>query len=527
MARWKLVMKKSITALGLWRTLANSGLQEAEAITLAGAIFDVMRGPVPPAPALRREARAFNTPLQDFWAYGYLDSYQAPTDPNFDLFLDFLEAFQYELRGEIERPVDWELLAVARWHALKGEPYSRSSTAASSLTTSDLSGESPTIPDLCTPHFVSRRLRMSQPTLLRIYYSLKKAISFRCQLTLRLLQDCKNSLQLLSTYVNLWNSYSAAALRLHEIFKGFFDVLQGIYEEKWTGGEQGPEASIVRMMVLAWRRKVFTPLESLLNEQTFNLLQIHRAFTLHQLQNPSPRSGRKVLLEDPEGILLQRYSLHSTFQAFLDLSVHEKSVLFLDHSQVVPEQPFLTLHLGIVESGKVMLSELMGDPVVFQRGVQADLKFVKRLVPVATYRELESVYATQEAVLWQRHFLTLQSSSWVRVPPSLHDSDPILNSAFGLMLFSACPNRALVQAFIEYLLAVDQRNRKHMERYVELVEEIPGKYELEDEKVDFEAGRARCHRDMLGGWNLFSLWRDVRLEDLQLLSLREDMQICD
>jgi hypothetical protein len=299
-------MKKSITALSLWRNLANSGLQEEDAISLAYSLFELLKDPIPPAPVLRREARAFNTPLQDFWAYGHHDTCPTSPDPSFDLFLNFLEASQYEFRTEIEQPADWELLAVARWHALKGETYSHTSTATSSLAASDLSVESPTMPDLQMPRFVSRRMRTAQPTLLRIYYYLKKAISCRCQLILRLLQDCTTSLQLLSTYVKLWNGYMTGALRLHEVFKGYTDLLQDLYEEKWVGGDQGPAMSLVRMMVLAWRRKVFTPLQTVLNETLLDILHLHRTNALLQARNPSPRSSRRCLLEDPEGVLLQR-----------------------------------------------------------------------------------------------------------------------------------------------------------------------------------------------------------------------------
>lgn len=514
-------MKKSITALALWRSLANSGLQEEEATGLAISLFEVLKEPIPPSPALRREARAFNTPLQDFWAYGHRDPCPVPTDSGFDLFFSFLEAFEYELKAEMERPVDWELLAIARWHALKAESYISPSTATSSLTASDLSAESPTLPESDSPRFTHIRLRTAQPTLLRVYYCLKKAFSCRCQLLLRLLQDCTTSLQLLSMYVKLWNSHIAGALRLHEALKGYTNLLQGLYEEKWVGGDPGPALSIVRMMALAWRRKVFTPLEPALNEALLELLRLHRATTLFQTQNPSPRASRRCLLEDAEGVLLQ-----SAFQAYIDLSVHEQSVLFLDHSQYQPELPYLTLHTAVLDSARLFLTPQATDPGLFQRCSQADLKCLKRLVSVSTYREVEGIYAAQEAGLWQRHFLTLQGSAWARVPPSLRDSDSILNSEFGVMLFSACPNRTRLLSFIEYLLAVDPGNRGRMERFVELVTDLPGKYDLEDEKVDFEARRLRCSRELLHTCGMFSLWRDVRTEDLQLLSLREDM-ICD
>lgn len=205
--------------------------------------------------------------------------------------------------------------------------------------------------------------------------------------------------------------------------------------------------------------------------------------------------------------------------------MHERSVLFLDHSQVQLEQPYLTIHTAVMEQGRELLR--VADPLLFQRGVQADLKFLKRLVAVFTYREMESLYAAQEAMLWKHHFLSLQSTSWVRVPPSLLETDPLLNSEFGLMLFSACPNRASVKAFVEFLLAVDVRNKTLMERYVVLVQDLSEKYELDDEKVDFEAERFQCSRAQLASSTMYSLWKDVRMEDLQLLSLREDMQICD
>lgn len=304
--RWKVIMKKSITSLALWKTLANSSLQEEEAVSLAISVFQVLKDPLPPAPTLRREARAFGTIFQDFWAYGHRECCPTEPDANFSLFVAFLEASQYELKAEVETPVDLELLAVARWHAIKGDISARSSTAASSLSASDLSAESPTIPDFEIIHFTSRRMRTAQPALLWIYYCLKKAISFRCQLNLRLLHDCSTSLQLLSTYVNLWNSYAASALRLHEVFRSYTDLLQNLYEEKWMG-DSGPAVSIVRMMALAWRRKVYTPLESVINESLVELLRIQRSAVFLQVQSPSPRSCRRYQLEDAEGVLLQRY----------------------------------------------------------------------------------------------------------------------------------------------------------------------------------------------------------------------------
>ena len=132
------------------------------------------------------------------------------------------------------------------------------------------------------------------------------AISFRCQLSLRMLHDCSTSLQLLSTYVSLWNSYAAAALRLHEVLQGYTDMLQDLYQEKWMG-DSGPSVSVVRMMVLAWRRKVFAPLEPELSDSLLELLRLQRTAVLLQVQSPPPRSCRRCLLEDPECLLLQRY----------------------------------------------------------------------------------------------------------------------------------------------------------------------------------------------------------------------------
>ena len=304
--RWKLLMKKGVAALALWRKLANTEIVSEEDATLIGnACFDMLREPVPQSPTLRRESRAFSTTLQDFLAYSTLDPPSFPDDPQLSFFFDSLQSCEYQLMNELDSVADLEMLAVARWHVVGAEAGSATSTAASSLTSSDIVGEVQSPFEDVSERFLTFRpnkLRKSPATLLKLYYALKKLFSFFCKLHLRLLHESRDGLQLLSCYVQLWNSFSSSAVSVNTLFAPFSKLLSEVYSEKWMNSEIAPEFSIVRMMVLTWRRKVFVPLQTSLFEAVAVLLEAQR----RAAQTQAAKGVRRVTYDDKEMIVLMR-----------------------------------------------------------------------------------------------------------------------------------------------------------------------------------------------------------------------------
>jgi len=227
------------------------------------------RLPELPMPKLRREARCFDSILQEALAYPEVESDNMSLDlrdPEVLLALDQLDQASKVLYEQIHSQTDQHNLVQARWSF----PLQTDATL---------------------------------PLVLQLYQALALAAEFQCEYHLRELQECLEGGTLLSDYYRRvrnrqWNAYIAAGKAFSDLYSSFEALFNEIYEAKFPAGPQLPRFSFLRMFTTQWTRKVFSPLEACLTTSALNLLNSLRSERLLKSQSR---------LDDPRTLTLMKY----------------------------------------------------------------------------------------------------------------------------------------------------------------------------------------------------------------------------
>lgn len=151
--------------------------------------------PEPPMPVLRREAKGFDTVVQDALAYPVEEDqavfgFGALMDPDVEQAVDVLDISAPTLYKQFEGRQDSIDLVRTRWNLSKSAVRSvicDTETACSSLANS---GES----DLPCPSHIP-------PLINQFFKAIKKSAKFQCDFHLRELQETQNGGEFLSEYV--------------------------------------------------------------------------------------------------------------------------------------------------------------------------------------------------------------------------------------------------------------------------------------------------------------------------------------
>lgn len=193
---WKSLLKQGICLSKCWRSFeVNEVLEVGEVEILERNIREAFLRPEPPMPVLRREAKGFDTVLQDTLAYP-VDEDQAAfgfgafLDPDTEQVMDKIDCNSQTLYRQYEGRQDYIDLIRTRWNLTKSSVKNAicdSETACSSLATS---GES----DLAYPSRIP-------PFATQLLTAIKKVAKFECDYHLRELQEAQNGGEFLSEYV--------------------------------------------------------------------------------------------------------------------------------------------------------------------------------------------------------------------------------------------------------------------------------------------------------------------------------------
>lgn len=143
----------------------------------------------------------------------------------------------------------------------------------------------------------------AEPFLLRFWKALKESIKVQCKGVLADLRAKREAGELLSSYVQKWNAYCAAISKLDYSFGTFSAVLNQIYDEKWESSPRNPPFTVMRMMVIMWRRVVLNEIKEDLLEA---LVILYQNIRNNLVKNCPHFCGNKQQTKvEPEVLLMQ------------------------------------------------------------------------------------------------------------------------------------------------------------------------------------------------------------------------------
>ena len=194
---WKSILSQGISLNALWNSIeAHAILAPFEIAALAGHLKTAFLVPEPPMPVLRREAKGFDTILQNSLAYSTQEDqgFGAAVDPEVDQVMDTLDLNAYLLCHQFEGRQDYIDLIRTRWSISKAVLRATigEETACSSIATSCESNSA----------YTSR----IYPLVLQILGVLRKTVKFQCDFHLSELQEMQSGGELLSEYVRRVNN---------------------------------------------------------------------------------------------------------------------------------------------------------------------------------------------------------------------------------------------------------------------------------------------------------------------------------
>lgn len=493
--QWQWLSKKGRAAKRCWGFLTSTVISNDAAVTLGEFCLTVLRAPEPPTPRLRREAEAYDSILQDYLAYSTIDDFSTKFgDPEIAAILDDLDTRADDLYRELSSGEEKDQLGLLRWGA-------------------HLS------PRHCPLRDAARRKRslMSLPSLVQFYCAFTSTVKFHCRLHLRVLQDCSDSHSLLSAYcqrvvLTQWTAFSAAALHLQTEFSRLTDLLNEMYEARYRSA--GPQFSLMRVMVLMWRRGVFDPLQATLLQAVMEVLAEVRAAANQQYAS----------------LLLSQYCLCRAVVSFLDYSLQEVNVHYRTHSCVQLRTPYSLLHDSLIDSCREFAHSVNADLPLLSKRLDQDLSIVSRHFLPCSHRQVQLLYHAYEVDQWKvrisHDFFASHSAVTSRLRPQVLAE--AVNSDFGAYVFSLTRGTDAKQqcsAYIELMLEENPATIACIERFNALAESLREgvKPSIDDEDLEYRMKRSK--RPSLAAANcenrLFALTTDLSPAEVSVLLTAE------
>lgn len=332
---WKNLVKSGIQAKNGITALYGDTFSKDQTRTFADCLFATLIDPPMPIPCLTREGKAYSSFLQDALAQKlyiadaglYMTGIGDRIDAIFNIMAD-LDLHSNKLFSEVtymqfSSSLDRDLLAIARWHLRKPTtdkveessiiPAESPQSTSASLTHEEFNAVLESIHLTLT----SASSQAPKPFLLQIYYAIKNSISWHCKLTKSVLTQYSDEYSLLREYGKRvtfiqWSAYSAAISTIEASFDPYNLLFNDIYDVICEGLPRKPDYSILRTMVILWRRKVYAPLRNSLFSSILSLLSKQREHLVSSLSYKSPKhaSDRSFLVEskriESEFYLLQK-----------------------------------------------------------------------------------------------------------------------------------------------------------------------------------------------------------------------------
>lgn len=293
---WRKLVERGVKQKQSWLGLATSNYFTVDDLhILADNFFEALQDPQPPLLKLRRESVSLlSTTLQEMLADAnsaepdemYLPSLTASTVQKLDdFYCDLLDEVSYM---QFDNETKLNQLLIARWNLRKHKAakleYQGSYllTSAASTYVTARSYEDSAL-DLTYTNFP---LKDAESFLLKLYSVIKASVGFHCKHSYQVLKSFGELVEMSSRYVIAvrviqWNAFCAAVSSIDTDYRAFSLLVNDICNVLHEGTPKNPMFSVMRLMVIQWRRKVFTPLKDSLLQAVLYLLHRQRSHLLN------------------------------------------------------------------------------------------------------------------------------------------------------------------------------------------------------------------------------------------------------
>lgn len=476
-------MKQYLAASRRIHSLSGTYFTENQTAELEKAILSVLIDPAIPMPCLRREGKTYPTILQDYLAMKNSSEVLIPvissssTDFIAEM-MNLLDSCGDELYREFSDSDSKNLLAMARWNLkrfmstdiedgfLNSSRNSIQSTAESFENSMELD-----------THYSLLNTPDAKPFLIRVFRAIKKMMGWYCKFSLAVISQSIDSDTLISEYTKRWKAFSASITELDKSFHSFNLLLNDIHDSIWTDLPSGPEFSLMRTMIIQWRRKVFTPIKDLLIQSIENLLQRQRK-----------QSGRYNRNEF--------YLLSSAILSLVDLSVNEQNVHFTDHTKFYSDGVYSQLHDRVLLwTGEFYTYNMKNLPLSEKlEMLKNDLNLIEKLFLPVTACEVKRInLKLRKNALWgylEEGFRNFQPINSYILPVRKETLDMILTSELGRRLFLLFPSEKTKQRIAQFTQHLANCHEIHIvTEFVSVHDELEGMNEMccEDLEVEIRA----------------------------------------
>lgn len=505
---WKNILKQAIEAKKGILRLSGAYFTENQAEKMSDCIVSMLVDPAVPMPCLRREGRTYPTILQDYIAMKQNSEVLIPVVTNsssefISEMMYLLDSYGDELYREFSDSDSKNLLAMARWNLKR---FLHTDLEDGILTSSRNSIQSTAESyensmDLDTPYTFS--FSASQPFLIQLFRSLKKQISWYCKLQLAIISQATDSDSFIREYIKRWKAFSVSITELDQAFNSFNLLLSDIHDSIWRDLPLNPEFSLMRTMVIQWRRKVFTPCKDVIFSSIHNLIQ--------RLRTQSWKSMDKN----------EFYLISSAILSLVDLSVNEQNVHFTDHSQFDRNGVYNILHDLVLRWTEQFYTDNLPSLSIHDKVLMLknDLELIEKLFLPCTVYEVKKLNLNLTInALWEyleESYRQLQPVCYY-VPPLRQETlDMILYSELGRRLFHMFPShqsKQNVTSFIEQLASSNKM--QYVTWFLNGYDEIEGMKNSYSEDIEVE-----CRAERLG------FEQELSILDRFLYSMSSDLTL--
>ena len=284
-----------------------------------------------------------------------------------------------------------------------------------------------------------------------------------------------------------------------------------IYDQKVPLNLRTPAYSLMRVMMITWRRTVFDGLSPKLMASFLRVLAGIRS---------SLRKAAEIKAFEAEDQLF--YILSKCTQAYVDLSVNEYSVHYTQHSKFVCDGEYPVLSQCVVRETEEFYSKCSSLPMdLVDFILEADYSLMQKIFLPCTCVEIKKNIARIQIEMRRSHYINIFNE--FKVEDFETEPQPLLHTAFAKMLFDQQPSHHAknhIKLFINYLITNDLVKDVHKYNALDLeLEEMSEEKIQDDEEIEYRNKANKVQLDLtLDEITLFSIAKDIDLETFMTIS---------
>lgn len=300
---------------------------------------------------------------------------------------------------------------------------------------------------------------------------------------------------------------------MEEVFSTFVQVVNIIYDSKVQFNMKTPAYSIMRVMVVAWRRTILEEFTQKIIESVSEIIAAERKNYIKNAEVPiidNPKDEKELEI------------LSRTTQSFIDLSVNELSVQFINHSKFNTDGVYGLLENQIIRNTREFYDSLVNLPMkVAENVLVKDFMFIQRSFLPSTWAEIEKKMIEIRLMMLRDVYLGLYQE--FKVEDFDIEGQPLLDTHFAKMLFDSNPGRTAknhIKVFIKYM--VNNNLTEDIYKYNSLFTELDSLSQenvLDDEEIEYKNQELGLSLSLTYEESvLFSMTKEIGFEEFMTIS---------